>query len=60
VVFGLSAHPCALSPSKLLGMPSITLEGCNAFREVVTGCGESGGGGAMLFVASRLLIVRGM
>jgi hypothetical protein len=40
-----NVHPCALSPSKLLGAPGLTLEGCDAFRGVVTG-GETGGGGA--------------
>jgi hypothetical protein len=42
-----NAHPCALSLSKLLGAPGLTLEGCNTFREVVTGGGEAGGGGAV-------------
>jgi hypothetical protein len=35
-------HPCALSLSKLHGMPSLSLEGCNACRVVVTSGGETG------------------
>jgi hypothetical protein len=42
-----NAHPCALSPSKLLGTPGLTLEGCDTFRGVVTGGGEAGGGGVL-------------
>jgi hypothetical protein len=30
------ACPCALSPSKWLGMPGLTLEGCDACRGVIT------------------------
>jgi hypothetical protein len=52
-----NAHPCALSPSKLLGAPWLTLEGCNAFRGVVTGGGEAGEGGAMFLAASWLPII---
>jgi hypothetical protein len=48
-------RPCALSPSKLLGMPGLTLEGCDVFRGVVTGGGEAGGGGARCSLASRAL-----
>jgi hypothetical protein len=40
-------HPCALSPSKLLGIPGLTLEGCDACRVVVTSGGETGGGGLL-------------
>jgi hypothetical protein len=47
-----NVHPCTLSPPKLLGMPSLTLEGCDAFRGVVTGGGEAGGCGARCFLAS--------
>jgi hypothetical protein len=47
-----NAHPCALSLSKLLGVPRITLEGCDAFRGVVTGGGEAGGRGATFLAAS--------
>jgi hypothetical protein len=47
--------PCALSPSKLLGTPGLTLEGCNAFRGVVTGGGEAGGGGVRCSLASQAL-----
>jgi hypothetical protein len=36
--------PCTLSLSKLLGAPRLTLEGCDAFRGVVTGGGEARGG----------------
>jgi hypothetical protein len=43
-----------LSPSMLLGMPSLTLEGCNACRVVVTSGGGTGGGGAMLLATSWL------
>jgi hypothetical protein len=39
------ARPCALSPSKLLGTPGLTLEGCDSCRGVVTSCSEMGGGG---------------
>jgi hypothetical protein len=48
------ACPCALSPSKLLGMPGLTLEGCNAYRGVVTNGGETGGGGATFLATSWL------
>jgi hypothetical protein len=41
----MKVHPCALSPSKLLGMPGLTLEGCDACRGVVTSGVETGGGG---------------
>jgi hypothetical protein len=41
-------RPCALSLSKLLETPSLTLEGCNACRRVVTSGVETGGGGATL------------
>jgi hypothetical protein len=51
-----NAHPYALSPSKLLGVPSLTLEGCDASRGVVTG-GETGGGGAMFLAASWLPMI---
>jgi hypothetical protein len=47
--------PYALSPSKLLGMPSLTLEGCDTFRGVVTGGSEARGGGARCSLASRVL-----
>jgi hypothetical protein len=50
-----NACPCALSLSKLLGMPGLTLEGCDAFRGVVTGGSEAGGGGARCSLASRVL-----
>jgi hypothetical protein len=50
------ARPCALSPSKLLGTPSLTLEGCDACRVVVASGGGTGGGGAMLFATSMLLM----
>jgi hypothetical protein len=50
-------HPCALSLSKLLGMPSLTLEGCDTCRGVVTSCSETEGGGATTFTASMLLIM---
>jgi hypothetical protein len=30
------AHPCDRSPSKLLGMPGLTLEGRDAFGMVIT------------------------
>jgi hypothetical protein len=53
----IKAHPCALSPSKLLGTPSLTLEGCNACRVVVTSGGETRGGGATLFATSMLLMM---
>jgi hypothetical protein len=36
-----NARPCALSPLTLLGVPRLTLEGCDAFRGVVTGGGEA-------------------
>jgi hypothetical protein len=49
-----NAHPCALSPSRLLGVPRLTLEGCDAFRGVVIGGGEARGGGA-IFVATSWL-----
>jgi hypothetical protein len=51
------ACPCTLSPSKLLGTPSLTLEGCDACRRVVTSGGDTGGGGAMTFAASMILIM---
>jgi hypothetical protein len=50
-----NARPCALSLSKLLGTPGLTLEGCDAFRGVVTGGGEAGGGGARCSLTSRAL-----
>jgi hypothetical protein len=50
-----NAHPCALSPSKLLGVPGLTLEGCDAFRRVVTGGSDAGGGGARCSPASHAL-----
>jgi hypothetical protein len=37
-------RPCALSPSKWLGMPGVTLEGCDACRGVVTYGGHTRGG----------------
>jgi hypothetical protein len=40
-----NTHPCALSLSKLLGVPRLTLEECATFRGVVTGGSEAGGGG---------------
>jgi hypothetical protein len=49
--------PCALSPSKLLGAPGLTLEGCDAFRGVVTGGCEAGGGGATFLAASWLAMM---
>jgi hypothetical protein len=49
-----NACPCALSPSKLLGTPGLTLEGCDTFRGVVTGGGETGGGGATFLATSWL------
>jgi hypothetical protein len=48
------ACPCTLSPSKLLGTPSLTLEGCDACRGVVTNGGETGSGGAMFLATSWL------
>jgi hypothetical protein len=39
-----NARPCALSPSKLLGVPGLTLEGCDTFRGVITGGCEAKGG----------------
>jgi hypothetical protein len=50
-----NACPCTLSLSKLLGAPVLTLEGCDAFREVVAGGGEAGGGGVRCSLASRVL-----
>jgi hypothetical protein len=50
-----NARPCALSWSKLLRMPGLTLEGCDAFRGVVTGGGEAGGGGARCSLTSQVL-----
>jgi hypothetical protein len=44
-----------LSPSKLLGTPDLTLEGCDTFRGVVTGGSEAGGGGARCSLASQVL-----
>jgi hypothetical protein len=52
-----NARPCALSPSKLLGTPSLTLEGCDSFRGVVTGGSEAGGGGAMFLATSWLPMI---
>jgi hypothetical protein len=49
-----NARPCALSPSKLLGAPRLTLEECDTFRGVVTGGGEARGGGATFLAASWL------
>jgi hypothetical protein len=52
----MKVPPCALSPSGLLGMPSFTLEGCDACRVVVTSGGETGGGGdafCCLYVAHK-------
>jgi hypothetical protein len=49
-----NTHPCALSPSNLLGAPGLSLEECDAFRGVVTGSGEVGGGGATFLAASWL------
>jgi hypothetical protein len=39
------AHPCNQSLSKLLGMHDFILEGCEAFRSVVTGGGKAQGEG---------------
>jgi hypothetical protein len=50
-----NAHFCTLSPSKFLGMPSLTLEDSDAFRGVVTGGGEAGGGGMRCSLASQAL-----
>jgi hypothetical protein len=50
-----NARPCALSPSKLLGAPRLTLEGCDTFIRVVTGGGEAGEGGARCSLASQVL-----
>jgi hypothetical protein len=36
-------------------MPGLTLEGCDAFRGVVTGGGEAGGRGARFSLASQVL-----
>jgi hypothetical protein len=52
-----NAHPCALSLSQLLGAPGLTLEGCDAFRGVVTGGGEAGGGGATFLATSWLPMI---
>jgi hypothetical protein len=41
-------HPCTLSPSKLLGTPSLTPEGCNACRGVITSGVETRGGMTLL------------
>jgi hypothetical protein len=49
-----NTRPCALSPSKLLGAPRLTLELCDAFRGVVTGGSEAGGGGVTFLAASWL------
>jgi hypothetical protein len=38
-------RPCTLSPSKLLGMPGLTLEGCDTCRGVITSGVKTGGGG---------------
>jgi hypothetical protein len=38
-------------------MPGLTLEGCDAFRVVVTNGGESREGGAILFTVSWLLMM---
>jgi hypothetical protein len=39
---------------KVTGAPGLTLEGCDAFRGVVPGGGEAGGGGATFLAASWL------
>jgi hypothetical protein len=41
----MKVRPCALSPSKLLGMPGLALEGCDACRIMVKSGVETGGGG---------------
>jgi hypothetical protein len=51
-----NVRSCALSPSKLLGAPRLTLEECDVFRGVVTGGSEAGGGGAMFLAASWFAI----
>jgi hypothetical protein len=45
---------------KVTGDTRLTLEGCDAFRVVVTSCGESGGGGVMPFSASMFMTVRNL
>jgi hypothetical protein len=47
--------PCALSLSKLLGMPGLTLEGCDTFRGVVTGGGDARGEGVRCSLTSQAL-----
>jgi hypothetical protein len=49
--------PCPLSLSKILGTPSLTLEGWDTFIAVVTNGGESRGVGVNLLAASWLLIM---
>jgi hypothetical protein len=50
-----NAHPCTLSPLKLLGTPGLTLEGCDTFRGVVTGGSEAGGCGVRCSLTSQSL-----